>query len=80
MRADSRHREGAHVAGEEARDDEHGDGKRRGHEEDNEAAHGSRHAPTGCLVTTDIGNKAFVPYSADYFFYWKSTEDEHDDR
>jgi Protein of unknown function (DUF3455) len=25
--------------------------------------------PTGCLRPTDIGNKAFVPYTADYFFY-----------
>lgn len=24
---------------------------------------------TGCLLPTDIGNKAFVPYTADYFFY-----------
>lgn len=25
-----------------------------------------------CLRTTDIGNKAFVPYTADYFFYKKA--------
>ena len=25
--------------------------------------------PTGCDRPTDIGKKAFVPYSADYFFY-----------
>jgi hypothetical protein len=25
--------------------------------------------PTGCNGPTDIGNKAFVPYTADYFFY-----------
>lgn len=24
---------------------------------------------TGCQLPTDIGNKAFVPYTADYFFY-----------
>jgi hypothetical protein len=24
--------------------------------------------PTGCILPTDIGNKAFVPYTADYFF------------
>jgi hypothetical protein len=24
---------------------------------------------TGCDLLTDVGNKAFVPYSADYFFY-----------
>jgi hypothetical protein len=24
---------------------------------------------TGCNLPTDIGNKAFVPYTADYFFY-----------
>ena len=24
---------------------------------------------TGCSLSTDIGNKAFVPYTADYFFY-----------
>jgi hypothetical protein len=24
---------------------------------------------TDCLITTDIGHKAFVPYTADYFFY-----------
>jgi hypothetical protein len=25
--------------------------------------------PTGCETPTDIGKKAFVPYTADYFFY-----------
>jgi hypothetical protein len=25
--------------------------------------------PTGCSTSKDIGNKAFVPYKADYFFY-----------
>jgi hypothetical protein len=24
---------------------------------------------TGCDILTDVGNKAFVPYTADYFFY-----------
>jgi hypothetical protein len=24
---------------------------------------------TGCARPTDIGNKAFMPYKADYFFY-----------
>jgi len=24
---------------------------------------------TGCSSLADVGNKAFVPYSADYFFY-----------
>jgi hypothetical protein len=24
---------------------------------------------TGCSLLTDVGNRAFVPYSADYFFY-----------
>ena len=27
---------------------------------------------TGCSLPTDIGNRAFVPYTADYFFYQKS--------
>ena len=27
---------------------------------------------TGCLQSTDLGNKAFVPYRADYFFYRKA--------
>jgi hypothetical protein len=27
--------------------------------------------PTGCVRPTDIGKKAFVPYTADYFFYKK---------
>jgi uncharacterized protein DUF3455 len=25
--------------------------------------------PTGCSATTDVGKRAFVPYTADYFFY-----------
>jgi hypothetical protein len=27
---------------------------------------------TDCNLPTDIGNKAFVPYTADYFFYRKN--------
>jgi len=27
---------------------------------------------TGCSSVTDLGNKAFVPYTADYFFYKKA--------
>jgi hypothetical protein len=27
---------------------------------------------TGCASSTDIGNQAFVPYTADYFFYKKA--------
>jgi len=26
---------------------------------------------TGCDIPTDVGHKAFIPYSADYFFYKK---------
>jgi hypothetical protein len=26
---------------------------------------------TGCISSTDVGNQAFVPYTADYFFYRK---------
>ncbi len=32
---------------------------------------------TGCTVPTDIGRKAFVPYTADYFFY-RAPEPESD--
>jgi len=28
---------------------------------------------TGCDVPTDVGHKAFVPYTADYFFYKATT-------
>ena len=24
---------------------------------------------TGCTIPTDVGKRAFVPYTADYFFY-----------
>jgi hypothetical protein len=27
---------------------------------------------TGCDVPTDLGNKAFMPYTADYFFFTKN--------
>ena len=27
---------------------------------------------TGCSSLTDVGNQAFVPYTADYFFYQKA--------
>ncbi|MGH7962780.1 MAG: DUF3455 domain-containing protein, partial [Candidatus Binatia bacterium] len=33
---------------------------------------------TGCLLSTDIGKKALVPYTTDYFFY-KATESEGSD-
>lgn len=32
---------------------------------------------TGCSATTDVGNKAFVPYSADYIFYKNRTSGTH---
>jgi Protein of unknown function (DUF3455) len=34
---------------------------------------------TGCASLTDVGKEAFVPYTADYFFYKKSAEDGADD-
>jgi len=27
---------------------------------------------TGCATATDIGNRAYVPYTADYLFYKKA--------
>jgi hypothetical protein len=34
---------------------------------------------TGCASSTDVGTEAFVPYTADYFFYKKAAEgDAHD--
>jgi hypothetical protein len=33
---------------------------------------------TGCAASTDVGNKAFVPYTADYFFYQKVGTDHAD--
>lgn len=29
---------------------------------------------TGCDAPTDVGNKAFMPYTADYFFFTKDQE------
>ena len=34
---------------------------------------------TGCSQPTDIGAKAFVPYTADYFFYKDASKAERDD-
>lgn len=34
---------------------------------------------TGCSQLTDVGAKAFVPYTADYFFYEKAGESDADD-
>jgi len=34
--------------------------------------------PTGCSASTDVGSKAFVPYTADYFFYSQPESDEDD--
>jgi Protein of unknown function (DUF3455) len=33
---------------------------------------------TGCSSPTDVGHSAFVPYTADYFFYKKAGEDQGD--
>jgi Protein of unknown function (DUF3455) len=33
---------------------------------------------TGCALSTDIGKRAFVPYTADYFFYKATKRHEHD--
>jgi Protein of unknown function (DUF3455) len=34
---------------------------------------------TGCAQPSDVGNRAFVPYTADYFFYEKASHDGDDD-
>lgn len=34
--------------------------------------------PTGCSSSTDVGSKAFVPYTADYFFYRIPGRDDDD--
>jgi Protein of unknown function (DUF3455) len=34
---------------------------------------------TGCAVATDVGKRAFVPYTADYFFYEKTGRHGHND-
>jgi hypothetical protein len=33
---------------------------------------------TGCSASTDVGAKAFVPYTADYFFFTNVKSDGHD--
>ena len=33
---------------------------------------------TGCTLSTDIGKRVFVPYTADYFFY-RFPHDDRDD-
>jgi hypothetical protein len=33
---------------------------------------------TGCSQSADVGKKAFVPYTADYFFYAKPDADDND--
>jgi hypothetical protein len=35
--------------------------------------------PTGCALSTDVGKRAFVPYTADYFFYKYPDNDSDDD-
>lgn len=34
--------------------------------------------PTGCSVATDVGKRAFVPYTADYIFYRDRDEEDED--
>jgi len=34
---------------------------------------------TGCAQSANVGSRAFVPYTADYFFYEKATHHERDD-
>jgi hypothetical protein len=34
--------------------------------------------PSGCASSTDVGNQAFVPYTADYFFYKHAGKDADD--
>lgn len=36
--------------------------------------------PTGCAAAGDIGKKAFVPYTADYFFYENDHRHRDDDK
>ena len=44
------------------------------------AEHAGGLAPsTGCASSTDVGNQAFVPYTADYFFYKKAKGNAVDD-
>jgi uncharacterized protein DUF3455 len=35
---------------------------------------------TGCAVATDVGSKAFMPYTADYFFYEDASRNDRRDR
>jgi hypothetical protein len=35
--------------------------------------------PMGCTLSTDVGAEAFVPYTADYFFYKKAAKSDADD-
>ena len=35
---------------------------------------------TGCAQASDVGKKAFIPYTADYFFFTDEDEDEDDHR
>jgi hypothetical protein len=37
---------------------------------------GGRAPSTGCASPTDVGNQAFVPYTADYFFYFNPKADQ----
>ena len=37
---------------------------------------GGRAPKTGCASPTDVGNQAFVPYTADYFFYFNPKADQ----
>jgi hypothetical protein len=37
---------------------------------------GGRAPATGCALSTDVGNQAFVPYTADYFFYFNPQADQ----
>ena len=34
---------------------------------------------TGCTLSTDVGAEAFVPYTADYFFYKNAAKSDADD-
>jgi hypothetical protein len=36
-------------------------------------------APSTCNSSLDVGKEAFVPYTADYFFYKKAGESDADD-
>ena len=35
---------------------------------------------TGCAVATDVGSRAFMPYTADYFFYEDASRHNRYDR